>query len=797
MKKVKTIITKMRKKYRDIKQKFSNYTKHNWHDTGTLLYWIVILLVSLCTGLMSGTFMRPVWAGVLLVTLLTGVVMIPALWLLKKIVRLMLRNGITELFCWLLLCLLCIFVMTGDSYAAGMEENAVFAVGFSLILALFFKSLWALIRHKVHTKTIFVTLVLTGIPVLAVTVLLGGGGFQDTYIERYLELRAENMDEKTVREAEGTVTEEKGKHFQSELTEQEQADFLEAMENGPFTVRAVTYGTSGTEDIASDTTSISRFAQNEDISGFFKERYQGYPLSETPMAGIVWYPEEADNCPTLFIIHGNHDWITDSYLGYEYLGTYLASHGYVVVSVDENACNGLSGENDGRAVLLLENIRQLKIFNGQKENPLYQKMDYEKLALAGHSRGGEAIATAYLFNDLEYYPDNGKRSFYYHFSINALIAIAPVYGQYLPSDRDVELMDVNYMVLHGANDQDVSTFMGMEQYENIRFTGEKDCIKTSLYIAGANHGQFNSEWGKYDWGEPVNRILNVENFISQQEQQQIAKIFIKAFLDAALDAAEGDTQEVNTEKLDEAEGKASDGAELAEILTDCEKYNKLLPETLYVQSYQTSDTLMLCDFEEDTRLETGSLEGVTIRAKNVDSWREEELTFSSGDFRGNYAAILKWEHEEDEKETEKEGEMEASGEENAPSHKAEITFSLPDMDLTDTSLQFDIMDMQEDFSEEAAELLEVEVIFMDKDGKEASVNAGDYAAMYPSFPVRLNKLQYIFGTAEYKHQFQTVSIPASDLKGVDLTGISRITLCFPQENGKAAIDNVGIAGEEQ
>jgi predicted dienelactone hydrolase len=95
----------------------------------------------------------------------------------------------------------------------------------------------------------------------------------------------------------------------------------------------------------------------------------------------------------LFLIHGNHNWITDSYLGYGYLGDYLASHGYVVVSVDENACNGLSNENDGRAVLLLENIRQLEAYNNEEGNPLHQKIDYGNLALAGHSRGGEAIAT--------------------------------------------------------------------------------------------------------------------------------------------------------------------------------------------------------------------------------------------------------------------------------------------------------------------------------------------------------------------------------------------------------------------
>jgi hypothetical protein len=75
-------------------------------------------------------------------------------------------------------------------------------------------------------------------------------------------------------------------------------------------------------------------------------------------------PAEKYDCPVVFIIHGNHNLTTESYEGYAYLGEYLASHGYVTVSVDSNACNGcvfggLAGENDGRAVLLLNNIEQL------------------------------------------------------------------------------------------------------------------------------------------------------------------------------------------------------------------------------------------------------------------------------------------------------------------------------------------------------------------------------------------------------------------------------------------------------
>lgn len=731
MRKIKKLSEKVKIFFRQKILHFVHFAECNWKDTGKLLYWVTLLLCSFSTGLMSGTFMRPAWAGVLLVSILTFFVLIPFLWLLKKIVRLALRNGITELLSWILLCLLCVSLLE--------EEYVALAICLSLAAALFLKSLWGIIHNKVRTKAIFITTTLTGLFTAAVAVLLFSDGFEDTYIEKYLELAyADDMTKQD------TLTK------RDTLTKQEEAEFQTALENGPYTVSTVTYGTTGEEDLASDTVDISGFASNEGIIGFLKEKYQGYSLKETPLAGIIWYPEEIDNCPTLFIIHGNHNWITDSYLGYEYLGTYLASHGYVVVSVDENACNGLSGENDGRAVLLLENMRQVKKYNSQEESPLYQKMDYDNLALAGHSRGGEAITEACLFNELTHYPDNGNHTFYWDFSIKSLIAIAPVCGQYQPSDREVELSDVNYMVIHGANDQDVSTFMGMSQYENITFTGEEDGIKTALYVAGLNHGQFNSLWGKYDSSEPMNRMLNVENFLSQQEQQNIAKIFIRTFLDKTL--------------------KNSD-SELTELLTDYGKYQSVLPQTLYVQSYDTADALTLCDFEEDVRLETGSLAGVSIWAKNVDSWREEELSFSNGESRENYAVILKWESKEE----------------------AQITFSLESEVGNAGSLRFDIMDMQEEFEEEEAELLEAEIILTDTEGNSARVQAGDYAALYPAFPVRLEKLQYMFGGVEYKHQFQTVSVPFTDFVGVDVTKLKKITLQFPQEEGKVAIDNVKLA----
>lgn len=759
MKKIKKLFISIKETCQKMGNRFSVYKKKNWKDTGTLLYWISIFLFSISVGLLTGTFMRPVWMGVLLISVLTFLLLIPILWILKKMLYLLFRNGAKELLSWLLLWTVCAVVMTGNAYQSGFVVCIVSATLASLVLTLLLKSLWALFHHKVYTKTICASLTLTAVVLLAVVVLLAGEGFEDAYVERYLAQDGEN---------------ERARREKKPLTAQERAAFEHAMEHGPYQVLTADYGMEGDEEFTSDTIDISMFARNEGINGFFKEKYQGYSLTKVPLTGRIWYPREVSGCPTLFLIHGNHNWITDSYLGYEYLGNYLASHGYVVVSVDENSCNGLSSENDGRAVLLLENIKQVEKYNRQKNAPLYDKMDYSNLALAGHSRGGEAIALAYLFNDLDYYPDNGNYVFDYHFSIQSLIAIAPTCGQYQPSDRAVELRDVNYLLLHGANDQDVSTFMGMEQYENLSFGGEKDCIKTSIYIAGLNHGQFNSLWGKYDLAEPFNRILNVKNFLSQQEQQQIAEIFIKSFLDKTINSKPDRKENLDT------------------LLTDCGKYTELLPETLYVQSYAVSDRQILCDFEEDARIETGTAHGVSLEAKNVKRWQEECLTFSNGERRENYAAVLQWSSKE---ETEKGDAKASKGKTRNNSNQeeaAEFSILLPELDLREKSLQFDLMDLREDFSEEEVEALEIKIIVTDCHGKETSLKINEYVSIYPPFPVRLNKLQYIWNCPEYKHQFQTVSIPASDFIGVDVEQVSRITLQFYGKNGRIAIDNAAV-----
>ena len=63
----------------------------------------------------------------------------------------------------------------------------------------------------------------------------------------------------------------------------------------------------------------------------------------------------------------------------------------------------------------------------------------EHIALIGHSRGGEAIAIAAAFNEMQHPPSNGNIQFDYNFSIRSLISIAGIDGQYMPAGQPLPL----------------------------------------------------------------------------------------------------------------------------------------------------------------------------------------------------------------------------------------------------------------------------------------------------------------------------------------------------------------------
>jgi hypothetical protein len=559
-------------------------------------------------------------------------------------------------------------------------------------------------------------------------------GFKNSYIKAYLALKEEGAAP---------------------------AGFEAELSDGDYTPLFLYYGDTEKSALKADRINLGDYVGGyTGLQKTYRKLYQGYDIYSVPLIGKVWYPKEKDNCPVLFIAHGNHNLTTDSYEGYDYLGKYLASHGYVVVSIDSNSCNGsvfggLSGDNDGRAVLILKTIKQLLKYDLNSETPLYGKLDENNIAVSGHSRGGEAAAISALFNELTKYPSNGKDSFYWDFNIKSIIAIAPCVNQYMPADHEVELRDINYLLIQGSNDQDVTSNMGARQFENISFSGEGEYLKSALYIAGANHGQFNTTWGRYDTPAPLNVFMNTAELISKEEQQSILKVFVKVFLDTTLKG----------------------GSKYEGLLRDCSEYSKALPDTVYTQVYMKSNLNVLCDFEGETDLTLENSGRVKVDAFGTNGWTEELASYANtatgGGDKGSYVISLKW--------------LKGKG--------ARLELEFDAMDLSGKSLNFDVADTDtEGVKSGDKDVIEAEIVLLDSEGGSASVMLSDYALIYQPLPVNLGKLQSILNKPEYKILYSTVSIPVEDFGDeIDINNIRCITFNFKgTSDGSVNLDNIGF-----
>jgi len=385
---------------------------------------------------------------------------------------------------------------------------------------------------------------------------------------------------------------------------------------GPHEVRFLYYG-SGTDrrrpeyrdsvTIATETVDASKLV---DLGEDAEERneYWGFSPDSFPLNGRVWYPAGEGRHPLVLIVHGNHDMKEFSDPGYGYLGRLLASRGFILASVDMNFLNGsIDEENDARGWMLLQHLRAWRGFDAREGGPFQGRVDLGRIALIGHSRGGEAVANAAAFNRLPRYPDDASLEFDFGFEIRSVVAIAPVDGQYQPTDRLVPFRDVNYMVFHGSHDGDVTSFHGLRPWDRLEFTDGVDRFKTAIYVYRANHGQWNTVWGAHDNGPRSPRILDLRGLIPGEDQRRFARIYVPAFLEATL----------------------RDDRRYLPLFRDHRVAGGWLPKTMYVTRLEHATFRALATFEEDIDVTSGTAPGVRLLGEGLATWREGTLRLRS------------------------------------------------------------------------------------------------------------------------------------------------------------------------
>ena len=544
---------------------------------------------------------------------------------------------------------------------------------------------------------------------------------------------------------------------------------------GYYKVETLFYG-SGTDmrrneygegvDILTPTVNASSYVSITGLNAKARNLYWGFTPNEYPLNGRVWYPQGQGSFPLVLIVHGNHNMTEYSDPGYGYLCDLLASRGYICVSIDENFLNGyfmgkVSGENDARGWILLKHLEVWEKWDKDPASPFYRLVDMENIALAGHSRGGEAVALAASFNELERYPNAAWIKWDFNFEIKSVIAIAPVDQQHKPAGHPVELEDVNYFVLHGAHDADVSKYYGLRQFQRVTFTDpESEFIKAGLYIYQANHGQFNSVWGNRDYGLPLGQFLNVKPLLQMEEQQQIAKLYISAFLDATLKNETG----------------------LLPLFQDYRNAGNWLPPTLYINQFQDAGYRPVATYEEDYDVTTTTVGRGSITGYGLNRWKELKLEFRTGKSQDNYAVVLGW------------------GNDNA-SYVIKLPTGLASQwELGEEDhLVFNLADGRD--PEEFETLLDFTIVLKDRNGESAGIAVSDVIPLLPQFRAQITKLDEL---EERKYEtpsepiFQTYQILLSafidanpDLQLENLAEIQFVyNLC---ESGEIILDEIGFS----
>ena len=372
-----------------------------------------------------------------------------------------------------------------------------------------------------------------------------------------------------------------------------------------------------------------------------------------------------------------------------------------------------------------------------------------------------------------------------------------------------ELKDVSYLTIHGSQDGDVTSFAGSKQYERITFSDSTSHFKSAVYIQGANHGQFNTSWGENDTSDASTYFLNNKQLLSGEEQREIARVYISAFLETTL-----------TEKIS-----------YKPLFLDARTGADWLPETIYLSQYEDSSFAPLATYDEDFNVITGTKDSTTIKSANVTVWREQEISLKWGE-KGSRAAYVGWHYKDIEegdpipdslvatyeytfkpepldstmaltftlsestentnpkssgkwKDNEDEDDLESETE-DATENELEKEIENED-ETDDENLEDDIPDAPIDFS----------IIISNSDGQKVTFCLSDFSALQREIEVRIWKSQFITDDSDSENIFQTFMFPFAEIQernpDFDISSINHLVFLFDKTpEGVIIIDNLGF-----
>ncbi|UTR15306.1 alpha/beta hydrolase [Salipaludibacillus sp. LMS25] len=544
-------------------------------------------------------------------------------------------------------------------------------------------------------------------------------------------------------------------------------------EEGSYSFKSFSYGNG--EDKHRDTFNkeVDIVSESVDASQFinewknYREFFWGFDETALPLNGRVWMPEGEGTFPLVLIVHGNHSMEYFSDAGYGYLGELLASRGYIAVSVDQNFLNysnwtGIPNEDMTlRAWILMKHLLEIQRFNGTANNPFFEKVDMQRVSLIGHSRGGQAVA---MVADYErWFSDDESVAGMETIDVKSVIAIAPTDTQV--DDMRAEPTNVSYLTLHGARDGDVHNYHGDRQYSRVAIQEGPDFFKAGVYIAEANHSQFNTDWGRMDMRLPGGLFLNRQQLMPAEEQREVAKVYISAFLETTLNGND----------------------QYKPLFKDARYGKDWLPNTQYVTRYEDANFYPLVDYNESNN-KTVLSQYIIAEGIGFESWEIESAVNRTGNTKRSKGMVFEWED------------------------NASYVMSL-DENLRETlsnhnfeSMIVSLANMDRDFDEDAhdfSQVPRVEVVLETSDGSSTRVAMDQFKSIQPSIFTQYTINPWfdeIMREGKYEEAvepvFQNYELPldafyeqAPDIKLEDVT---TITFHFLEGPGKLMMDNVGF-----
>ena len=221
-----------------------------------------------------------------------------------------------------------------------------------------------------------------------------------------------------------------------------------------------------------------------------------------------------------------------SYEGYDYIGQNLASHGYLVMSIDTNDINDWDGGSDdagihARAMLVGESLDLLQAWNAGSGpapvgNTLTGKLDMARIGLMGHSRGGEGV-TEYL--EYDKVRTDGPRH-----NVDGVFSLAPI------DFNEQKPVGVPFSTMLPYCDGDVFDLEGAFAWERSkRENSAAGFPHIQWSVNSANHNYFNTQWELDDavllnFGDPYCVADKSPTRLSTTEQKSVGLAYIAGFM---------------------------------------------------------------------------------------------------------------------------------------------------------------------------------------------------------------------------------------------------------------------------